>query len=403
VSRRHRLGLLVNPAAGAGGPLAHKGSDGLTLSISQGELVHAEKRAAVALQALALSCPEVELVTYPGRMGEHAAAAAGLVPHVVGRLSSERTTAQDTRNAVGELTRAGVDLVLFAGGDGTAVDLVAAASGSMVALGVPAGVKMQSGVFGITPRDAGAAGATFLLSKRRMVVEAEVVDLDERAARAGVILPRLHGVLRTPADRARIQSPKARSALADAAAARAAAETVVTRMQPGCLYILGPGTNTRAVSGAMGVRSTLLGVDVVRDGCVIALDVTANELDELVQDQHPWLVLSPVGGQGFLIGRGNQQLSPACLRRVGLDGIIVIATEAKLAALAGRPLLVDSGDADVDQLLSGYARVVTGASTFASYRVGSGPSPLALLNGSSSARGRPTGRPCSSRCAPRSE
>jgi predicted polyphosphate/ATP-dependent NAD kinase len=372
VKRRPELGLVVNPLAGLGGPLALKGSDGphLPLPVAPGTLSHAERRAGVALRELSLGCPEVEVVTYPGRMGELATDAAGLSARIVGRLPSGGTSGRDTRWAIRELIGVGVDLILFAGGDGTAVDVLQAASDSLVALGVPAGVKMHSGVFGITPSHAGAAGAAFLNSDRRRTSDAEIVDLDEEAARAGVVLPRLRGVLRTPADRARIQATKTRSSIADVDALDAAAHMIATRMAPGRMYILGPGTSTRAVSQALGLAHTLLGVDVVRDRRLVALDVDAVQLDKLLEQHVPTLVLSPLGGQGFLIGRGNQQISANCLRRVGLRGILVIATEAKLADLGGRPLLVDSGDAALDELLRGYARVVTGASSFGVYPVG---------------------------------
>ena len=301
VKRRPELGLVVNPLAGLGGPLALKGSDGprLPLPLAPGTLSHAERRARVALRELSLGCPEVEVVTYPGPMGELATDAAGLSARIVGRLPSGGTSGRDTRWAIRELIGVGVDLILFAGGDGTAVDVLQAASDSLVALGVPAGVKMHSGVFGITPSHAGAAGAAFLNSDRRRTSDAEIVDLDEEAARAGVVLPRLRGVLRTPADRARIQATKTRSSIADVDALDAAAHMIATRMAPGRMYILGPGTSTRAVSQALGLAHTLLGVDVVRDRRLVALDVDAVQLDKLLEQHVATLVLSPSGRSGI--------------------------------------------------------------------------------------------------------
>lgn len=293
-------------------------------------------------------------------MGELSARAGGGVPELVSATAGDPSSAGDTRAAVRAL--AAVDLLLFAGGDGTARDVLDAQPGCPV-LGIPAGVKVYSGCFAVGPAAAGLAAAEFAGT----TTEAEVVDLDEDAYRAGRVSPRLYGTLTVPAARVRLSGRKTGSSTADPESVEAIAREVVSRMRPGVRYILGPGATTLAVELALGVTGTLLGVDVVADGAPIGLDVSERALLALVEGHDADAVVSVIGGQGFVLGRGNQQISPRVLARV--RGLTVLATRTKLAALNGRPLLADTGDPDVDARLSGYVPVVTGHRESVPYRI----------------------------------
>jgi predicted polyphosphate/ATP-dependent NAD kinase len=353
--------LIVNPFAGVGGPLALKGSDDRGLieaALARGVAQPAGERARTALAALPA---DVEILAAGGAMGA-GIAGTPITPAI------HASTAADTRAAATALAEAGVDLLLFAGGDGTAVDVLAAVGARLPVIGIPAGVKMHSAVFGVTPRHAGELAAAFAAGRVRGDAPAEVMDVDETDLRSGVISPRLHGFLRVPVAAGFVQSSKARSAPADVTAQAAIAAHVVEFVLGHGAALIGPGTTTGAVMTALGLPKSMLGVDVVQGGRLIATDADEDALLAL-SGTGAIVVLTPVGGQGFVLGRGNQQLSPRVLRAIGPDGLHIIATEAKLAALGGRPLLIDTGDPELDAALAGYRRVVTGYRHETVYRI----------------------------------
>ncbi|MFB4287373.1 ATP-NAD kinase family protein [Nonomuraea sp. ATR24] len=367
------IGLVVNPVAGLGGAAGLKGSDGAAAqraALARGAVPRAAERAARAVRALLARRPGARLVTVPGPMGEHAVRAAGGACALVrpgGADALAVTTAEDTRRAVAAL--AGVDLLLFAGGDGTARDVLDAlrelGDQAPPVLGVPAGVKVYSGCFAVSPATAGLVAAGF---RPGPTAEAEVVDLDEEGYRRGLVGPRLYGTVRVPRARTAFSGRKTGSSGTPPATVGAIAREVVSRMRPGVRYVLGPGATTRAVGDELGLATTLLGVDVVGDGRLIAADVPEAELFGLVSRGKTVVVLSVIGGQGFVLGRGNQQISPRVLRASGAT-LLVLATQPKLAALNGRPLLADSGDEDLDRTLSGHVRVITGHRESTIYRL----------------------------------
>lgn len=366
------LGLLVNPVAGLGGPVGLKGTDGeatVREALARGARPHAGERAAEALAALARCLPGVAVLVAPGPMGAEAARAAGVDAKAVGSLEAGPTSAADTRRLAAALVAAGVDLLLVAGGDGTARDVLDAVGDAVPVVGIPAGVKMHSAVFAVSPVSAGRAASAALASRPIATVEAEVVDLDEDAYRAGVIAPTLHGYLRVPRVRRAIQPRKAPSPVSEAAAQAGIATDIVEAMEPGHRYVLGPGTTARAVAEALGLAKTLVGVDVVDRQGLIAADVGERELIGAVAGRPSSIVVAPIGGQGFLFGRGNQQIGAPVIRAVGRERIIIVATAAKLASLGGRPLLVDTGDLQLDAELAGPSRVITGYHERAVYRL----------------------------------
>jgi predicted polyphosphate/ATP-dependent NAD kinase len=356
--------LVVNPVAGLGGRVGLKGSDGAEIqrrARALGAEPHAQDRAVEALERLG-QVEGLEIVTYPAEMGADAARAAGLEPAVVGQIAPGATTAADTRRAARQMHGLGVDLLLFAGGDGTARDVYEAVGLAQAALGIPAGVKIHSAVYATHPRSAGELASLYLQGRVEGLREAEVMDIDEEAFRQGVLSARLYGYLKIPYRTSLVQSQKVPSA-GEGAAVAAIAEDVAEKMEDGVLYIIGPGTTTRAIAGELGLEKTLLGVDVVLDRALVARDANEAELLALLDDrseQGAKIVVTPIGGQGYIFGRGNQQISPRVLERVGRENILVVSAPGKLYALGTQPLLVDSGDRAVDEMLSGYIMVVTG-------------------------------------------
>jgi predicted polyphosphate/ATP-dependent NAD kinase len=361
-----RAGLIVNPTAGMGGSVALKGTDGVADEARRrGAVPRAPARAARALAALRAACPDAALVTCAGAMGEDEVRAAGAEPQVVLPVRTP-STAGDTRRAATRMLDLAVDLLLFAGGDGTAADVHAAVGGQVPVLGVPAGVKMHSGVFAATPEAAGALAGAFLGRRVTRVAAREVLDLDEDLLRAGVLAPRLIGDLDVPATGGLVQHPKRRGGSA-AGALEALGAAVAAELPAGALVAVGPGRTAGAVLAGLGLPNSLLGFDLVRDGALVGADVPERVLRDHAAELH--VVLAPTGGQGALLGRGNQQLTPAVLRRIAREHIHVVATRERLAELQGRPLLVDLDDPELARSLNGIWPVLVGPARIVRYPV----------------------------------
>jgi predicted polyphosphate/ATP-dependent NAD kinase len=366
------LGLIINPVAGLGGRVGLKGSDGEAIQRRARELgarSPSPERAQAALTRLLPMRGGLELVTSPDEMGEQVARSLGFEPTVIGAIPQGATTAEDTVAAAQEMARRGVMLILFAGGDGTARDIVRAVGGECPALGIPAGVKILSAAFATNPRAAGDLARAYMEGTTARLREVEVLDLDEEAYRAGRVSPRLYGYLRAPYDRRRLQARKSPSGPDERGVLQAIAADVVDRMRPGVAYVIGPGTTTRPILERMGLDKTLVGVDVVCDRGLLAKDANEAMLLDILETHPGEIIVTPIGGQGYLLGRGNQPISPAVVEAVGRENIAVVSTPEKLHALRGQPLLVDSGDDETDRRLSGYVRVITGYRECSVYRV----------------------------------
>jgi predicted polyphosphate/ATP-dependent NAD kinase len=365
------LGLIVNPVAGLGGRVGLKGSDGVEIqerALALGAVPRSLDRAVQALDRLR-PLDGLHILTYPGEMGASAARACGFEPEVTGSIRPGHTTPDDTRRAAREMGARGVDLLLFAGGDGTARDIYNAVQDRVLVLGIPSGVKIHSAVYGTSPQNAGDLALAFLRGDPVSIREAEVMDIDEEAVRQGVVSDQLYGYLKIPFRRQLVQTMKAPSGPNEGGVIESIAADVVDRMQPGWLYIIGPGTTTRAITNELGLDKTLIGVDVVLDKQLLARDVTEAQLLKLVPGHAAKIVVTPIGGQGYIFGRGNQQISHRVIRPVGKENIIVISAPSKIHSLGGRPLLVDTGDRELDQALNGYITVVTGYNEEMVYRV----------------------------------
>ena len=357
-----RIGLIVNPIAGLGGTVGLKGSDGadtVRQALAQGARPQANARTIRTLElARSRAAETFELLTPAGSMGEEAACAAGFSPSVLALPVTGSTTAQHTRAAIGELLERGVDLLVFAGGDGTARDVCETLGESLPCIGIPAGVKIYSGVFGRSPAAVADVMASWTNGKR-LCIACEVVDADEEAARQGRPFTRPFGFLSVPDVVGRVQSPKS-PVSSETADLDSIAREVVSRLPLDSVCVLGPGTTTRAVGQHLGLAKTLLGVDVIRGTALVAGDASEKEILHISEGCLTKIVVTPIGGQGHILGRGNQQLSPAVLQQAGLDNLIVIATPAKLAGLPDHALTVDTGSPNLDSALAGHIRVVTG-------------------------------------------
>jgi len=360
-----RMGFIVNPIAGMGGKVGLKGTDNVFKeALARGAEPVSPSRATEFLKKLHASIDDtpIEILTCPRTMGEDEAKETGWRAEILPMKVALETSADDTKTAVKLLTAAKVDLIVFVGGDGTAKDILDALQDNdeALVLGVPSGVKMYSGIFAVNPSDAVEVVLAYA-QKRAAVAAFEIVDADENAVRNDVFSVKLHGYLKAPLLPAHVQGGKQVSMETEdekdnqTAIARFIAEEVPKT----ATLILGPGTTVERFAELLGVRKTVLGVDVYANGQV-TLDVDEKMIFEKVKDwQNTWIVLSPVGHQGILLGRGNQQISPRIIRRVGKQRIIIAATRNKLKSIDGGLLRVDTGDAELDAMLRGYVRVMT--------------------------------------------
>jgi len=357
-ARVGKIGFLINPIAGMGGAVGLKGTDGLAAAArARGAKPLAAERARACLH---LFSPEKEKLLFfaaSGEMGEDELLQCGL-PCIVAYEAGVLSSSQDTRLACQAFLEKGVDLILFCGGDGTARDVASVACKQPI-LGIPAGVKMQSGVFAISPQAAAELALGFLRGEL-LARETEIVDVDEDLYRAGELQTRLYAVARTPyqpvlvQERKRIYSSSNEEEFKDQIALFAS-----EFMRDGSAYILGAGTTTARIAEHQGLEKTLLGVDVVLGGKLLLKDASeADLLAFLDREKSVKIIVSPIGAQGFILGRGSQQISASVLRRVGEENLIIVSTPHKLAEL--QQLLVDTGDLQMDAILAGKRMVVTG-------------------------------------------
>ena len=343
------LGFIVNPVAGLGGAVGLKGTDGkaiLNKAISLGAKPVASRRAEIFLAEIFDVKDSLRLIVGAGAMGEDEAGKRGLVFDVRGESKSE-TTSEDTKLIAEEMARAGVDLLVFCGGDGTARDVLKAVGTNFPVLGVPTGVKMHSAVFAVTPQAAARVAVRYLWAGLP-VREAEVMDIDEQAFREGRLSAELYGYMLSPYEPHLIQGNKLESPTTENEVRNQAAIAVyiIEEMKPDLIYVIGPGTTTRTISDLLDQKKTLLGVDLFENKRVIRSDANERQILGALRRKAAKIIVTPIGGQGFIFGRGNQQISAKVIRKVGFENIVVVATKSKLDRL--KSLRVDTGDSELD-------------------------------------------------------
>jgi len=355
-----RIGFVINPIAGMGGRVGLKGTDDVAAEAARlGAVPIANERAAQALHELKNLLlhepfmPRIEWLTVSDDMGEQALRNAGFEIADIVHQAADPPSADDTKAAASKFIALGVDLILFCGGDGTARDVCGVTGQATPVLGIPSGVKMYSGVFGVTPEK--TAMILFQFLKGQIApASVEILDLDEERFRHGEWVVRLHMTASTPFEPSHVQSAKM---LLPSQSEAAAKEDISAHLQEeieansSAVYLLGPGSTVEAIGRAIGIDKPLLGIDAIADGRLVGKDLNENQILELLR-QYPGrkLILSPIGAQGFVLGRGNQQLSPAVVRAIGVDNIIIVATPAKLTCT---PVLrFDTGDATLDAELT---------------------------------------------------
>jgi len=353
----NRIALLVNPVAGMGGRVGLKGTDGRAdEALAAGARPVAPGRAAACLAAFRereARDPDlaVRWLASAGPMGLDVLRGSGVPDASIETIftPAARTSADDTKAFAQLAVERGADLVLFAGGDGTARDVADAVAGRIPLLGIPAGVKMHSAVFALDPVVAADLLAAYVRGTLR-VGDGEILDVDEEAYRAGEWKVRFYGTAKTLVEPNLVQTGKLMVAeVTEEAVLVELAEHFreMFESEPETLFLLGPGSTVSGIASRLGIEKTLLGIDAVVGMRTVGTDVNEAAILQLL-DRSPRakLVVSPIGAQGFILGRGNLQLSPEVIRRIGIPNVIVVATPSKLNAT---PVLrVDTGDPELD-------------------------------------------------------
>lgn len=359
-----KVGFLVNPIAGMGGKVGLKGTDGkVKEAISLGAVNVSFDRARLFLDNIAArALANIEWLTCGSPMGENLMV-RGFNHRVVYR-PKDSTSNVDTILACKEFLRAGCDLVVFCGGDGTARDVFSAVGGSLPLLGVPCGVKMLSGVFAINPV-AAAELLELYVGGEASIKDAEIVDLDEDEYRKDNFAFKVYGIGNTLFEGNYMQASKTLIKGAEEEEIKKdIARTLIEDMDDETLYLLGAGSTLGVVGKELGIDKTLLGIDAVKGKRLLAKDLNEKGIMNLLgKHKDVKLVLSPIGAQGFIIGRGNLQITPRSIEAIGLDNILIVSTPAKLRTI--KHLLVDTGESYIDDMFNKkrYLPVIIGYRT----------------------------------------
>jgi predicted polyphosphate/ATP-dependent NAD kinase len=360
---KRKIGLLINPIAGMGGSVGLKGTDGdiIKEALKLGAKPITSERVNILISNLK-NIEKIMFLTAPGKMGADLLKEKGIKFQIIGEVSSI-TSAEDTKRIAKQMFEDDIELLVFCGGDGTARDIYDAVGLDIPVVAIPSGVKMFSSVFALNPRAAAEMIDNFIMGTDTL--EKEVLDINEDAFREGRLQSRLYGYLKVPQVERLLQGGKQSSKIGKTIQENKheIAKHMIENMKDDVLYFLGPGTTVKAISESLGLSKALLGIDAIYNKKLIASDINESEiLDLLDKYKVGEIIVSPIGGQGFILGRGNKQFTPEVLKRIGKDKINIISTEDKMKELMC--LRVDTGDVEVDNTLLGYKKVIVGYNEF---------------------------------------
>lgn len=357
------VGLVVNPIAGMGGKVGLKGTDGKEILKKARELGSVPEAPLKAVRALEKLLPiKDNLIVYAagGDMGENEAKEADLNYEVIYSPDEGDTSVSDTTAVCERFEEKNVDLILFVGGDGTARDIHQAIETRIPVIGIPAGVKIYSAVHGNSPESAGKLAHDYLNGVDLTLKEAEVIDLDEEGFRNDEVDIQVFGYMTVPHDETYMQNMKSPSPQSDAEAQESAALHILDNLEEDVFYIIGSGSTPSQILKELNQPVTILGIDIMRNKETVAKDVSEKEIFETIGEERAKLIVTPMGGQGYILGRGNQQLSSEVLKHIDKDDLIVVATPGKIQTLGRRDMLIYTLDDEINNKLSGYYKVVVG-------------------------------------------
>ncbi len=352
------IGFLVNPIAGMGGKVGLKGTDGvLKKAIDLGAKPVAFNKSVETLKEFILNFKDNEKIkwfTCSADMGEFELIKAGIKNfEIIYSTSHKSTDSRDTESACKIFLKNNLELILFCGGDGTARDIFEVVTNKIPLLGIPSGVKMHSAVFGINT-SATAKMLHEFIKNNLTIGDVEIMDLDEKRYRKGEWNIKLFGIAKGIVEPTYVQVGKSTfESVSDDEIRNEIAEHILDEMKANSdfLYLFGPGGTIDYIAKKLGFKNTLLGIDAIYNKKVVGSDLNEEEILKLFR-KYPKakVILSPIGAQGFILGRGNLQLSPKVIKKIGLDNIFVVSTPSKIKAT---PVIrVDTGDKKLDNLFS---------------------------------------------------
>lgn len=351
-----KIGLVVNPIAGMGGNVGLKGTDGAMYhkAVELGAKPVASGRIRDVLSLVTRK--DIYFLSAPEKMGEEYLKDFDFEFEVIGETGGE-TTAADTKWIVKKMVDEGIVLLIFVGGDGTARDVADVVGMDTPVIAIPSGVKMFSSVFALSAHAAAEMVNTF----GSAFAEKEVLDIDEDAFRENRLVAKFYGCVKVPDIQYLLQNKKAASDVNIEAKnkKREVAQYIIEGMDKDTVYILGPGTTVKAITDMLTLKKTLLGIDAVLGGKLIGEDINEADILELISRyKKVKIIVTPIGGNGFIFGRGSKQISSRVLKLVGKENVIVVSTLDKVGGLEG--LRVDTGDHEVDKALGGKINVIIG-------------------------------------------
>jgi predicted polyphosphate/ATP-dependent NAD kinase len=354
-----KIGLIVNPIAGMGGSVGLKGTDGKIYkrAIELGAKPTTPERIENTLALV--NRKDLYFITAPSKMGEDYIKKFNFKYEVVSKIEEE-TNANDTKRIIREMLEKGIDLLIFVGGDGTARDVYDVLGLTIPVVGIPSGVKMFSPVFALST----FAAAEIINNETKQLIDKEVLDIDEEAFRNGKLAAKLYGYLKVPKNPSLLQGKKEPSNITklEKNSKEEIAEYILENIEKDTLYILGPGTTLDTIADKMGVEKSLLGIDAVFNQELVGKDLNEKGLLDLIEKYHKIkIILTPIGGNGFILGRASKQFTPKVIKLIEKENLIVVATEDKISRL--ECLRVDTGDAEIDNNLKGHRKVITGYKT----------------------------------------
>lgn len=364
------IGFLVNPVAGFGGKAGMKGSDSLHGRMAAARLGYEKTAGIRAYQCITRIKEEsgFHLIAPEGEMGGNILKKAQIPYESLGKHKSI-TTKEDTLNYARSCKDRGVDLLVFCGGDGTARDIYEAVGEQLPVLAVPAGVKMYSACYAVSPCQAGDLLRNFIRGEQTPFEYREIMDIDEARLDDPLVTPALYGFLRTIHDRDRLQRAK-EICPQDTSGRELLTDYLISSMNEQTIYMIGPGSTTYCLKEKLEGKGTLRGVDVAKGRKIILKDAGEQALCELLETGIPAkIIVTCIGGNGFIFGRGNQQISPRIINMVSKENLILAVTKEKLASLKGNPMLADTGDRDTDEYLCGYYKIWVNSREAVLYRI----------------------------------
>jgi len=353
-----RVGFIINPIAGMGGKVGLKGTDGVfDKAIELGAKPIASQKAESMIKDFISNYSNLDSIkwyTCKGEMGQNALNNSGISKiEIIYEQQDENTTSEDTKRVCKKFLELKVDLILFCGGDGTARDIFKIVGKKIPILGIPSGVKMHSGIFGINTSATAKMFFEFI-NNNLTIGDAEIMDLDEDRYRRGEWNIRLFGVAQGIVEPTYIQVGKSCfESVSDDAVKDELTEHIVDEIEENnnFLYLFGSGGTIDYIAKKMDIDNTLLGIDAVYKKKLVGKDLNEEKILKLLKKYAKVkVILSPIGAQGFILGRGNLQLSPVVIKKIGLDNMIVISTPSKLVHT---PVIrVDTGDNKLDQMFA---------------------------------------------------